>query len=367
MVERRRTFLLGGAFLGLCTLPGWALAAPDHPAALVVTAGALYAAACVATVPLVGERSLPWRVITCVGLLAIGWALLFWLGPNNTWILLYALVVVAALLPLAWSLALTTVAMFALLVWGSLTGELLARIPDLLMVASITAVVGLLVCLTEANAELRRARGRIAELVTLRERERFARDLHDILGHSLTTIAVKAGLARRILDKGGDQDQASAQVGEIEELSRHALGDVRATVEGYRRARLSEELANAVEALRSAGVDAELPQAVDDLEPRLRSAFGYVLREAITNVVRHSDADRVRVRLGRDRIEITDDGRGSPQGRFGNGLAGLEERMRAVGGGLRTGPGLLGGEREGFTVYAYGGRAPVSERGGESE
>ena len=356
MAERRWTFLLGGTLLGLFSLPGWVLAAPEHPTALILTVGALYAAGSVAAVFLAGERPLKHRLPACLVLLAAGWTVLLWLGQQNAWVLLYALVVVAALLPLAWSLGLTTISVVALLTWGTVTGDLSARIPDLLMIASITAVVGLLVSLTEANAELRRARGRIAELATLRERERFARDLHDILGHSLTTIAVKAGLARRLLDKGQDPDQASAQVGEIEELSRHALGDVRATVEGYRRVHLSGELANAVEALRSAGVDADLPQAVEDLDPRLRSVFGYVLREAVTNVVRHSDADRVRVRLGVDRIEITDDGRGGPEGRFGNGLAGLEERMRAVGGELRTGPGLLGGAREGFTVYAHGGR-----------
>ncbi|SIO84481.1 sensor histidine kinase [Nocardiopsis sp. JB363] len=352
--ERHLPVQLGGALLGLLSLPGWVLTAPDRPVALVLLVGVLYTAGCVAAIPLAGDRWPVLRLPVCVGLLAAGWAILAWIGPQNPWVLLYALVVIAALLPLFWILTLTGATMLGLLVWSVATGEVLTRVPDLLMIASVTAVVGLLVSLMEANVELRRARGQVAELATARERERVARDLHDILGHSLTTVAVKAGLARRVLDKGGDPDSASEQIGEVEELSRRALDDVRATVDGYREVRLSVELANAAEALRSAGVDADLPRAIDDLDPALRSPFGYVLREAVTNVVRHAHADRVRVRLGADHIEITDDGNGHPEGRFGNGLSGLTERMRAVDGRLRTGTGLLGGDRAGFTVYAYG-------------
>ena len=361
LVERRRPVRLGGALLGLLSLPGWTLAAPDRPVALVLLVGTLYTVACLAAIPLTGERWPALRPPVCAGLLAAGWAILVWLGPQNPWVLLYALVVIAAMLPLLWILTLTGATMLGLVVWGAATGDALGRVPDLIMIASVTAVVGLLASLVEANAELRRAREQVAELATARERERVARDLHDILGHSLTTVAVKAGLARRVLDKGGEPEVASAQIGEVEELARRALDDVRATVDGYREVRLSVELSNAAEALRAAGVDADLPRAVDDLDPALRSTFGYVLREAVTNVVRHAHADRVRVRLGKDHIEITDDGDGHPGGgRFGNGLSGLTERMRAVDGRLSTGPGLLDGDREGFTVYAYGGRVGES-------
>lgn len=358
--ERHLLVRLGGALLGVLALPGWTLAAPDRPIALVLPVGALYTVACLVAIPSVMERRPALRLPVCAGLLAAGWVILVWLGPQNPWVLLYALVVIAAMLPLFWVLALTGVTMLGLLVWGAATGDAFARVPDLIMIASVTAVVGLLASLVETNAELSRAREQVAELATARERERVARDLHDILGHSLTTVAVKAGLARRVLDKGGDPEMASTQIGEVEELARRALDDVRATIDDYREVRLSVELSNAAEALRSVGVDADLPRAVDDLDPALRSAFGYVLRETVTNVVRHAHADRVRVRLGRDHIEITDDGDGHPEGRFGNGLSGLSERMRAVDGRLSTGPGLLDGDREGFTVYAYGGRAGKS-------
>jgi two-component system sensor histidine kinase DesK len=114
------------------------------------------------------------------------------------------------------------------------------------------------------------------------------------------------------------------------------LSDVRATVSEYREVSLSAELVGARAALRAAEIDAEFPSAVDNVHPDLQPAFGYVLREAVTNVLRHSGAHRVKVRLGRTWMEIEDDGVGVVTASPGNGLRGLQERLAEVGGRLNA-------------------------------
>lgn len=195
-----------------------------------------------------------------------------------------------------------------------------------------------------SNAELRAARDEIATLAVAEERARMARDLHDVLGHSLTTITVKAGLARRILESSGDRVQAITELRDVEQLSRTALSEVRATVSGYRKASLPAELVGARVALQAAEIDADLPHAVDNVPAELQEPFAYVLREGVTNVIRHSNARRCEVRLGESWIEIRDDGTsdGSSSG-SGHGLAGLRERLVKVGGSVSAGPGPSGG------------------------
>jgi len=186
------------------------------------------------------------------------------------------------------------------------------------------------------NIALTKARAEVARLAAENERTRIARDLHDLLGHSLTTITVKAGLARRLAETG-NAERALAEIGEVEALSRRTLGDVRAAVSGQREVTLVGELATAREVLRASLIAAELPGSVDVVDPALSEVLGWVLREAVTNVVRHSHAKRCWVELGRDWIDIRDDGAGSTAG-AGNGLTGLRERVETVGGRLSAGP-----------------------------
>jgi two-component system sensor histidine kinase DesK len=195
-----------------------------------------------------------------------------------------------------------------------------------------------------SNAELRAARDEIATLAVAEERARMARDLHDVLGHSLTTITVKAGLARRILESSGDGDRAITELRDVEHLSRTALVEVRSTVSGYRKASLPAELVGARVALQAAEITADLPHAVDNVPAELQEPFAYVLREGVTNVIRHSGAQRCEVRLGQSWIEIRDDGIGAHgDSSAGHGLAGLAERLEQVGGSLSVGPAPTGG------------------------
>jgi two-component system sensor histidine kinase DesK len=191
------------------------------------------------------------------------------------------------------------------------------------------------IMLSETHTEL-------ARLAAENERTRIARDLHDLLGHSLTTITVKAELADKLLSH--DQAAAMREIREVAALSRRALSDVRAAVSNYREVTLAGELATGRELLRAAGIAAELPPAVDLTDDSTQELFGWVLREGLTNVVRHSHANTCWVAISPSSVEITDDGVGSA-GSCGNGLTGLAERVAAAGGTIEAGPARPSGWR----------------------
>jgi two-component system, NarL family, sensor histidine kinase DesK len=189
----------------------------------------------------------------------------------------------------------------------------------------------------QSNFALVEARAQLASLAAENERFRIARDLHDLLGHSLTTITVKAGLACRL----GEADHARAvqEMAEVEALARRTMADVRAAVANYRDVTLAGELATGRELLRAAGVAAEIPRAVDVVDAAHQELFGWVVREGLTNVVRHAHASSCAVRLASSSVEIVDDGVGSaPATTPGSGLCGLRERVAAAGGVVEAGP-----------------------------
>lgn len=213
---------------------------------------------------------------------------------------------------------------------------------------------------TERNRTLHRTQEEVAALAAAQERERIARDMHDILGHSLTVVSVKAELASRLLHGGPEQDgapeptpeagRARNEVAEIQTLVRSTLADMRGMVAGERQVTLAGELAAARSAFDAAGITADLPGAVDEVAGEHREVFAWALREGTTNVLRHAAARRAAVTLTSDALVIDDDGRGIRQGEpaasgGGNGLRGLTERARAVGLVVETEPSPLGGLR----------------------
>jgi two-component system sensor histidine kinase DesK len=185
------------------------------------------------------------------------------------------------------------------------------------------------------NVDLMRARDANARLAVADERNRFARDLHDILGHSLTVITVKAELANRLIEV--DPMRARAEINDLERLSRDALSDVRRAVEGYHDLTLPGEIARAREALLAADIDADLPNRTDEVPSELRELFAWTVREGVTNVIRHSGARRCSVRLAATEVEVRDDGAGpGDSDGAGHGLDGLRERASAAGAVLVT-------------------------------
>ncbi|MBE1465166.1 sensor histidine kinase [Kibdelosporangium phytohabitans] len=270
-------------------------------------------------------------------------------SPSYLTDLTYATVIGLMLLPLRYSLPLGAVTAISQIGWMSL-GCGRVKWGEVATLVGVTVAVGTVFALVFTIGHLRAARAQVRAMAVNQERERVARDLHDVLGHSLSTMTVKLGLARRILESTGDIVSAVGEIRELEGLSRQALSDVRATVSDYRTVSLAAEIAGAGVALRAAGVRAELPTAADDVIPALQGVFGYVVREAVTNVLRHSDADRCSIRLGRDWVEITDNGTVTAEVAAGHGLTGLAERLAAVSGTLEHGKGPDGG----FRVLARG-------------
>jgi two-component system, NarL family, sensor histidine kinase DesK len=196
---------------------------------------------------------------------------------------------------------------------------------------------------------------RLSLLALAAERERIGRDLHDILGHSLTAIAVKAGLAARLVDV--DPSAARTQLSEIEEVARQALTDVRATASGFRQVWLAGELACARSILLAAGIEARVPAPLPPLPDEISELFGYVVREAVTNVVRHSGATTCTIELTPASVRVVDDGIGReapPAGtaRRRSGLDGLAERVAAAGGELIVTHGPDGGTLVSATLPA---------------
>jgi two-component system sensor histidine kinase DesK len=187
-----------------------------------------------------------------------------------------------------------------------------------------------------ANQRLRKANEEIEHLAKVAERERIARDLHDVLGHTLSVIILKSELAGKLIDH--DPERAKAEIADVEQTSRAALADVRSTIRGYRAHSLEAELKHAKATLETAGVIVESQSEEVRLTPAQESVVALVVREAVTNVVRHARARNCHLRLipvnGNCRIEIHDDGRGGGAVE-GNGLRGMRERIEALGGTLQ--------------------------------
>jgi two-component system sensor histidine kinase DesK len=279
------------------------------------------------------------------------------LAFGESWVLLAVYLSVAAVASLPYRLAALSAAAACVLALGlGLAMRLKAGdiaglvLPPLAAGAAMLSFKGLIT----ANAELRAARQEIARLAVGEERLRFARDLHDLLGHSLSLITLKSELANRLLPE--HPEQAATEVADVERVARQALAEVREAVSGYRRTTLENELAGARVALEAAGIGWSAEMGAGPLPPEVENALGWTVREGTTNVLRHSHARHCEVRVERDggivSVEVLDDGRGTqPAGgpdakpADGSGLAGLAERVAARGGRLAAGARPEGGFR----------------------
>ncbi len=186
------------------------------------------------------------------------------------------------------------------------------------------------------NRKLRKANEEIEHLAKVAERERIARDLHDVLGHTLSVIALKSELAGKLLDR--DPERARKEIREVEETSRQALSEVRDAIRGYRAQGLAAELAQAKATLETAGVSVQCDAATTLQLPAMQeSVLSLAVREGVTNVVRHARATNCRLHVAQQnglcRLEIQDDGQGFVT-LEGNGLRGMRERVEMLGGTL---------------------------------
>jgi len=188
------------------------------------------------------------------------------------------------------------------------------------------------------GAKLRLAQEEVEALATMAERERISRDLHDLLGHTLSMITLKSELAAKLV--ASDPEKAEQEMREVEHTSRQALAEVRRTVQGYRSHNLRGELASARLALETAGVGVVVDSRPHDLPPEVEAVAALALREAVTNVVRHARADSCtisyRQERGLFRLTVADDGKGLRDHGEGSGLSGMRERVRGLGGELEV-------------------------------
>ena len=210
----------------------------------------------------------------------------------------------------------------------------------------ISALIGSLTIQARAkeagDAKLRMAQEEVERLAKLAERERIARDMHDVLGHTLSVVVLKSELAQKLMDR--DPQRARQEIAEVERISRQGLADVRQAITGYRSSGLAAEIEHVRETLTAAGIETAIEARAVALAPAQETALSLALREAVTNVIRHAGAKTCHIKFyaqdGSALMEVQDDGRGG-DAPFGNGLSGMRERIQALGGALRreTAPG----------------------------
>jgi two-component system sensor histidine kinase DesK len=204
----------------------------------------------------------------------------------------------------------------------------------------ISALIGAITIEARAkeagDAKLRLAQQEIERLAKLAERERIARDMHDLLGHTLSVVVLKSELAQKLMSR--DPARAQQEIAEIERISRQGLAEVREAITGYRSTGLAAEIEHVRETLTAAGIDTTIEARSIKLAPAQETALSLALREATTNVIRHADATKCHIKFyaqdGSALMEVQDDGKGDAAP-FGNGLTGMRERIQALGGALQ--------------------------------
>ncbi|GAA1070794.1 sensor histidine kinase [Nocardiopsis composta] len=317
-------------------------------AAAVVLAVALAAVAAL-LLRLRVAGSVRYRAALVWGGNALALTLLFLLGPNlNTAIALGTWWAAVSVVPPRRHVLLTTPLLVALPVVHALLVDRFDAVQFAViggfavLICAIFRLIDLgMLQLLEIAREAIAGREARARLAVSEERLRFARDMHDLLGHSLSGIAVKSELAGRLVRRA--PERAEAEMAGVQDAAREALREVRAAVSGYRRIDLAEELRSVCEVLSASGAACEVSGGPEEVPEDLRDLVAWLVREAGTNVIRHSAAARCRIVLRRDGgavvAEVYNDGAAGAAGAApGNGLTGLAERVAAAGGTLSAAP-----------------------------
>lgn len=214
---------------------------------------------------------------------------------------------------------------------------------DLLFLIGLNLVLMVVYAITVAAITRSVASEQIrADYLVVAEQERMARDVHDGIGHSLTALNLKAQLALRLMDAGSYQE-ARGELEQLSELAVAALDSVRTTVHGLNRQNLEAELRELHQACTDNGLEFTVLGTVEDIPVAWRSHIAWILREAVTNVLRHAHAGSVAVRLATAGVSVDDDGDGIQGGESGHGIRGMQERARLFGASCTVGSSRLGG------------------------
>ena len=296
--------------------------------ALLLLYGALFAAT--TGIALYPRRvRLIWFVLCTVILLA----LIPVIGVNVLYMVMFQAMTHVILLPWRWAVPSMLAMSLAVMITALSLGQLIPA--GFAVMGTVMAWgIGHGIRQQALQEQLEAAQRRNAVLAVAAERERIGRDLHDLVGHSLTSLTISTQLARRLLES--DPDAAREQLVHIEATVRQALADVRATASGMQTVRAATEIASARTILSTAGIQAEVPTAVPPLPEDLAELFGYVIREGVTNIVRHSRATSARITVSEETVSVVDDGVGIPAGASRSGLRGLEARIALAGGRLEV-------------------------------
>jgi two-component system sensor histidine kinase DesK len=275
------------------------------------------------------------RLVYLAGVFALGYLLAPW-NFSSLGYLIFGFFMVAYLVPTLQAATVIVLSICGFVVELWLLGASRESIVSVLVPSVTLAIIAIFTSYAHKHQmQLRRSQQEILRLATLAERERIGRDLHDLLGHTLSVVALKSELARKLIDR--DVDAARAEIAEVERVARDSLAQVRNAVSGIRSTALSSELLAATALLEAQGLKVKCETENVKLPHDRETALALSLREAATNIQRHSGARGVTIRVKKEArdvvVEVADDGRG---GRIipGNGLNGMRERLGSVGGTL---------------------------------
>jgi len=310
-----------------------------------------------------GRAHSPLSVLLFVVLVVL--TLVFSLVDGRAWLWLFIGVsaIAGMILPMRSAFAaVMLLTLFPLIITMGTSGDM-RHVDWPLTIALILLVRGLgldmigIARMSGAIRELHAARGELARMAVIEERLRMARDLHDLLGHTLSLVTLKSELAGRLIEQ--EPARAVQEIHEVEHVARQTLREVREALAGYRHPRLESELEGARQLLSAAGIECSLEHPVLDLPPAIDAVLAWTVREGVTNVIRHSRARQCFIRLscenGMVRAEVINDGdlqkladNGTVQA--GSGLAGLSERITTQGGRMEAGP-MLSSDKEHFRLW----------------